>query len=189
MATDREQTGDAARLAHAGSVTLTGPFCSGTNPVTMRYGESWMTVFTRWGDGAAALRVLSLFMGVFLIFMGLGKTAWFGDSGHLVAELRQWREFAPSLSRWYLDTVAIPGAPLFARLVPVGELSTGAALVLGVRTGLAATVALAMILNFHVAMGVIFTYGYLTNGYGLPVVGALLALAVGGARLPFSLYR
>ena len=28
---------------------------------------------------------------------------------------------------------------------------------------------------------------YLRNGYGLPVLGGLLALAVGGTRLPLSL--
>jgi hypothetical protein len=34
-----------------------------------------------------------------------------------------------------------------------------------------------------------FTYGYLTNGYGLPVIGGLLALALGGASLPLSVKR
>ena len=36
------------------------------------------------------LRVLSLMMGAFLIFMGLGKLGWFADSSFLVAELRGW---------------------------------------------------------------------------------------------------
>ena len=148
-----------------------------------------MANFTTSGSVAGGLRVLSVLMGVFIVFMGLGKLAWFGDSGYLVAELERWREFAPSMSHSYLDTVAIPGAPVFARLVVLGELATGAALVTGVRIRLAATVALLMILNFHVAMGVIFTYGYLTNGFGLPVVGGLLALAIGGTKLPLSLGR
>lgn len=43
-----------------------------------------------------------------------------------------------------------------------------------------------MTLNFHVASGAIFVLGFFTNGYGLPVVGALLALAVGGAGLSWS---
>ena len=148
-----------------------------------------MANLTTSGSVAGGLRVLSVLMGVFLVFMGLGKTAWFGDSGFLVAELEGWREFAPSMSRWYLETVAIPGAPVFARLVVLGELATGAALVIGFRIRPAATVALLMILNFHIAMGVIFTYGYLTNGYGLPVVGGLLALVIGGTKLPLSLGR
>ena len=132
------------------------------------------------------LRALSVVMGVFLVFMGLNKTAWLTDSGLLLDELERWRELAPSVSRWYLEMLAIPGAPVFARLVLFGELSTGVALVLGYRVQVAATVAFMMVLNFHFASGIMFTYGYLTNGYGLPVLGGLLALAIGGARLPFG---
>ena len=130
---------------------------------------------------AVGLRGLSVLMGVFLVFMGLGKTAWLTDGGLLLAELERWRGLAPAASLWYLETVAIPGAPLFARLVPLGELATGAALVLGYRVQLAAAIALLMIVNFHFASGIVFTYGYLTNGYGLPVIGGLFALAAGGA--------
>ena len=141
------------------------------------------------GSGAGGLRVLSLFMGTFLIFMGLGKLGWFTDSSFLVAELRGWWGNAPALSRWYIDTVAMPGAPLFARLVPFGELAAGAALLAGFRVRLAAVVALAMVLNFHFAMGILFQSAYLTNGFGLPVVGSLAALALGARRLPFSISR
>ena len=141
------------------------------------------------GSGAGGLRVLSLFMGVFLISMGFGKLGWLTDSGLLTAELQGWWEGAPALSRWYIDTVAIPGAPLFARLVLFGELASGAALVAGFRVRLAAGVALLMVLNFHLTMGVIFHWAYLTNGYGLPVVGGLAALALGARRLPFSFSR
>ena len=135
------------------------------------------------------LRGLSVLLGVFLVLMGWGKTAWFSDEGILLAELDRWLALAPALSRWYLEIVAIPGAGLFAYLVPLGELAAGAAIILGYRTQLAATLALLMIINFHFASGIIFTYGYLTNGFGLPVLGGLFALAVGGAGLPFSVSR
>ena len=59
-------------------------------------------------------------------------------------------------------------------------------MVVGYRVQLAAAVALLMVVNFHFASGIVFTYGYLTNGYGLPVLGGLFALAVGGAGLPFG---
>jgi hypothetical protein len=36
---------------------------------------------------------------------------------------------------------------------------------------------------------VLFHYSYLTNGYGLPVLGSLMALAIGGSRLPFTISR
>ena len=132
---------------------------------------------------------MSLAMGIFLICMGLNKLGWLVDSRFLAAELAGWREFAPPISRWYIDTVAMPGAPLFARLVLFGEFASGAALVAGFRVRLAAGVALLMVLNFHFASGVMFQWGYLTNGFGLPVVGGLAALALGARRLPFSILR
>ena len=135
---------------------------------------------------AGGLRALAVFMGLFLLFMGLDKTGWLTDDGMLRPELERWRGLAPAASRWYLELVAIPGAPLFARLVLLGELATGTSLILGYRVRLAATVALLMVLNFHFASGIIFTSGYVTNGYGLPVLGSLLALALGGVKLPYS---
>ena len=44
-----------------------------------------------------------------------------------------------------------------------------------------------MVLNFHVASGALFRTDFVTNGYGLPVLGGLLALAIGAGRLPWSL--
>jgi len=141
------------------------------------------------GPSAAGLRVLSLLLGIFLIFMGLDKTDWLRDPGILIGLLREWREVAPPASRWYLDTIALPGAPVFARLVLAGELAAGMALICGFRVQLAASVALLMVLNFHFASDLIFHYAYLINPYGLPVLGGLLALAIGGRRLPLSLLR
>jgi uncharacterized membrane protein YphA (DoxX/SURF4 family) len=140
------------------------------------------------GIGAAArgLRVLAMFLGVFLIFEGLGKLAWFANSGLLHGALQGWLKDAPPTTRWYLETFAIPGVPMFARLVPFGELAAGGALLLGFWTRLAAGAAFLMVLNFHVASGAIFQYRFLTNGFGLPVLGGLLALAIGGGRLPWS---
>jgi uncharacterized membrane protein YphA (DoxX/SURF4 family) len=130
--------------------------------------------------------VLSLFLGVFFLFMGLDKLAWLTDASLLTRQLNEWLETSPAASRWYVQTIAIPGAPVFARLVPVGELATGVALITGFQPRVAALVGLFMVLNFHFAMGVLLRYSYLWNGYGPPVLGGLLALVVGGARLPFS---
>jgi uncharacterized membrane protein YphA (DoxX/SURF4 family) len=141
------------------------------------------------GASAGGLRVLSLALGVFFLGMGLDKTGWLADPGLLTAELRRWHETAPAASRWYLETVAIPGAPVFARLVLAGELAVASALVAGVHVRLAAVAGLVMVLNFHFAMGVMLRLDYLWNAYGPPVLGGLLALAIGGARLPVSLGR
>jgi uncharacterized membrane protein YphA (DoxX/SURF4 family) len=148
-----------------------------------------MTLLRQAGSSAGGLRVLSLLLGTFLIFMGLDKIAWFTNHEILLGRFQEWLDTAPRASRWYLETVAIPGAPVFARLVPAAELAAGAALVGGVWVRLAALLALLMILNFHFASDVLFHYSYLTNPYGLPVTGGLLALAIGGGRLPFSVSR
>jgi uncharacterized membrane protein YphA (DoxX/SURF4 family) len=148
-----------------------------------------MSILSKTGSSAGGLRVLSLLMGAFLIFMGLDKLGWFVDDGFLVGRLQEWRDIAAPASRWYLEKVAIPGAPVFARLVPLGELSAGTALICGIWVRPAAVVALLMVLNFHFAADILLHYNYLINGFGLPVIGGLLALAIGGGRLPFSVSK
>jgi uncharacterized membrane protein YphA (DoxX/SURF4 family) len=85
--------------------------------------------------------------------------------------------------------IAIPGAPVFARVVPIAELSAGSALILGIWVRWAAVLAMVMVINIHFAADIIFRYDYLINGYGLPILGGFAALALGGKRLPMSLSR
>lgn len=144
---------------------------------------------TRGGTGARAatgLRALALMLGVFFFFQAMGKARWLLDSSLLQEQLEGYLRTAPPISRWYLETFAMPGVPAFARIVMLGELATGLALLTGFWVPLAATLAFLMVLNFHVATGEIFSYAYLTSGFGLPVLGGLLALAVGGRNLPLS---
>ena len=88
-----------------------------------------------------------------------------------------------------LQTIAIPGSAVFAPLVLVGELTVAAALLCGFQVRLAALAGLFMVLNFHFAMGVLLRYSYLWNGYGPPVLGGLLALAIGGTDCPSASLR
>jgi uncharacterized membrane protein YphA (DoxX/SURF4 family) len=149
-----------------------------------------MSLLGRIGSPAGALRILSLALGIFLIFMAADKIAWLTDSAVLTRRLQEWRGMARPAARWYLDTIAIPGAPVFARVVVLAELAAGTALILGTRVRLAAALAFLMVVNFHFAADLIFRYAYLTNAYGLPILGGLLALAVGGGtRLPFSVSK
>jgi uncharacterized membrane protein YphA (DoxX/SURF4 family) len=146
-----------------------------------------MPGWTSPSSSSVGLRALSLLMGIFLVFMALDKTEWFGDAGILTGRLEEWRDSAGASSRWYLETIAIPGAPLFARLVPLAEIAAGMALILGFKVRLAAAAVFLMVLNFHFAADIVFHYSYLTNAYGLPLLGGLLALAIGGTRLPLAL--
>lgn len=140
-------------------------------------------------NAGASLRALSVVMGVFLIFMGIDKISWLTDDSVLAGRFREWLETAPAASRWYLEKLAIPGTPVFSRLVPLAEMAAGTALVCGFRVRLVAALALFMVLNFHFASDVLFHYSYLTNGFGLPVLGGLLALAIGGTGMPLSLSK
>jgi uncharacterized membrane protein YphA (DoxX/SURF4 family) len=135
---------------------------------------------------ASGLAVLRLLLGVFFVAEGLGKYAWLFKSEALAARLAAWQAGANEWSAWYLQHVALPYAPVFARLVVLGELACGVALLLGIYTRAAAAIGLFMVLNFHVASGALFRVDFLTNGYGLPVLGGLLALAIGAGRLPWS---
>lgn len=140
-------------------------------------------------SSARGLTALRLCLGVFFLFQGLGKTAWLTDAAPLTAQLQGFLETANTWNRAYLQTVCIPGAPVFARLVPLGELATAVSFLLGAYTRYAAILALLMVLNFHFAGGFIFDLRYLTNAYGPPVIGGLLALAIGGGALPLSLKK
>jgi uncharacterized membrane protein YphA (DoxX/SURF4 family) len=140
----------------------------------------------RQGTGLAILRVC---IGIFFIFEGIGKIRWFTDTSLLAAQLRGWAQAMPagSWSHAYLERVAMPYSSIFARLVPLGEITSGVALVAGVWTPFFALVAFFMALNFQFGSGALFKYGFFTSGYGLPVLGSTLALAFGGVRLPWSI--
>ena len=140
----------------------------------------------RQGTGLALVRIC---LGVFFIFEGLGKIRWFVDPSILAGQFAGWSSAAGpgSVSAWYLARVALPGLPYFARLVPLGEIGSGVALVIGLWTPIVAFVAFFMALNFQIASGAVFKYSFLTSGYGLPVLGATLGLTLGGVRLPWSI--
>ena len=136
-------------------------------------------------DGrTTGLTVLRICIGIFFIFEGIGKLGWFTDTSLLAEQLRNWSQSvsSSSLSHMYLVRVAIPGVRIFARLVPLGEIVSGVALVAGFWTPLFAFVAFFMALNFQFASGALFKYSFLTSGYGLPVLGSTLALALTGFR-------
>lgn len=139
----------------------------------------------RQGTGLAVLRVA---LGIFFIFEAFLKIKWLTDSSMLSAQFERWAAAAApgSISAIYLARIAVPGVAVFARLVPLGEFVSGLALVLGLWTPAFAFIAFFMALNFQIASGAVFKFNFLTNPYGLPVLGSTIALAIGGVRLPWS---
>ena len=126
-----------------------------------------------------ALLLLRVFLGVFMFFFGLDKASWLLDATPLVTQLASWLPDAPPASRWYLDRI-IPGAPVFARLIPLGTMLSGVALALGFWTRIAAAISLVLVLSLQLGAASMFRYAYLMDASGLPLVGGLLALVIGG---------
>ncbi len=137
----------------------------------------------------AGLSILRICIGVFFIFEGIGKIGWLTNTSLLTSQLAAWSQSVPagSWSHLYLERVAMPYSTVFARLVPLGEITSGVAMLTGFWTPFFALVAFFMALNFQFASGALFKYDALTSGYALPVLGATLALAIGGVRLPWSI--
>jgi uncharacterized membrane protein YphA (DoxX/SURF4 family) len=138
---------------------------------------------------ATGFVVIRLCLGVLFIAEGLGKLRWFLDSSALRSQLGVWLETAApgSIGQVYLQRVALPGVAVFARLVPLGELVCGAALLAGFSTTLFAFVAFFMLLNYQIASGAILKWSFLANRAAFPVLGSTLGLALGGIRLPWSI--
>lgn len=141
------------------------------------------------GDGRAriGLRLLAIGIGSFFLAMAANKLAWIEGPELLTQRFEQWLPTAAPYAKWYLHTIAIPGAPVFARVVPMAELCTGVALVTGTMTNVAAGAAFVMVLNFHVATSAFSSSEFLRDATGPPLLASLLALALAGGNLPFSI--
>ena len=73
--------------------------------------------------------------------------------------------------------------------MPLAELAAGLGLILGFWTRLVAVLALLMVMNYHFGRGFFYEWEFLIDGTGLPVLGGLLALSLGGSGLPLSIDR
>ena len=128
-----------------------------------------------------ALVTLRICLGVFMFFFGLERASWLLDASPVTTQLSAWLLDAPSISRWYLERI-IPGGPVFARAVPLGAMAAGFALALGFWTRMAAALSLVVVLSLQLGAGSMFRYSYLMDASGLPLVGSLLAILIGGER-------
>src|SRR5262245_24208202 len=114
----------------------------------------------------AALRLLTLGLGVFFLFMSINKVAWLTNPNLLTDRFTRWMPNAAPYAKVYLRNVAIPGGPVFARVVPVAEFLTAMAFFTGVLTNVAAGLALFMIFNFHTATSSFSSIEFLRDGTG-----------------------
>ena len=152
-----------------------------TRPYGSGFGDVGSTGQRTTGGRAqrVALSVLRVCLGVFMFFFGFERASWLLDATPLSTQLASWLVDAVPLSRWYLERL-IPGAPVFARLVPLGAMLSGLALTLGFWTRIAAATSLVVVLSLQLGAGSMVRFTYLMDANGLPLVGALLALMIGG---------
>ena|SRR6188768_421444 len=129
-----------------------------------------------------ALLVVRIALGIFFIFEGWDKLPWMTDPGLLATALQKWADAGVPIARWYIETILIPGVSVFARLVFLGEVAAGLALISGIWLRPAAILAFLMVLNIHFAHSSIFQFGFLSKGDGLPILGGLLALAIAAGQ-------
>jgi uncharacterized membrane protein YphA (DoxX/SURF4 family) len=136
-----------------------------------------------------ALLVVRIALGIFFIFEGWDKLPWMTNPGLLAAALQKWADTGVPIAKWYIETILIPGVSVFARLVFLGEVAAGLALISGIWLRPAAILTFLMVLNIHFAHSSIFQFGFLSKGDGLPILGGLLALAIAGGNSSSKLNR
>ena len=140
---------------------------------------------------ATGLTILRVCLGVFLPVRGHRQFCWFGNSSLLAGQLAGWLQTsgAAALNRDYLERFAIPYVAILARLVPLGEIASGLALIVGFWTPVFAFVAFVMAVNFNFASGAMLKYSFLTSGYGLPVLGSDAGIDIWRGAAAFELSR
>ena len=115
----------------------------------------------------AILALLRIAAGISLFTSGLQKLAWFRSTVPLDQVLARWSEHPGNAVVAKYLAVATAHHGLFARLVPLGELTLGALLMVGFLTPLAALLAFVMVLQFQFASGQLFSLNYLRGQSGL----------------------
>lgn len=132
----------------------------------------------------AFLRVV---VGLFFLAQGINKLDWFTSSEFLRTSLDRYAQNAPSLTLWYQNHVAYPGIEVWSRMIPTGEMLIGIALLLGLLTRPTLIIALAMVLNFHLTNGTLFSRGLIYNPFGLLLISNLIVLLASKAGSTFAL--
>jgi len=139
----------------------------------------------REATGLAALRVC---LGVFTLADAFFKLRWLINSEGFATRASEWAKNANPWNTGFLHHVVLPYVAILSRVVLIGEVCVGLGLLLGIFTRPLAIIAFLMVLVFQFATGTLFHPElFVRDGLGLPLLGGLLALAIGAGRLPWSL--
>ena len=130
---------------------------------------------------------LRIVIGVFFIAQGLNKLDWYTTSEFLRTSLDRYSLNASPATVWYQKHIAYPGIEAWSRLIPTGEMLIGIALILGLLTRAALIGAIALVLNYHLTNGSLFTLAFLSNPYALVILSCLLFLLASKAGSVFAM--
>jgi thiosulfate dehydrogenase (quinone) large subunit len=119
---------------------------------------------------------LRIVVGLFFLGQGINKLDWYANSEFLRTSLDRYAQNAPSFTVWYQNHVAYPGVEVWARMIPTGEMLIGIGLILGLLTGPTLIIALALVINYHLANGSLFSSSLISNPFGLLLIGTLIVL-------------
>jgi thiosulfate dehydrogenase [quinone] large subunit len=94
---------------------------------------------------------------------------------------------AHRVTQWYLTSVAVPGVETWARLIPMGEMAIGVALILGLLTLPTLIVSSLLVINYQIATGTLFSPAFFFSPYALLLLSTILILMFSKAGDRFSL--
>ncbi len=130
---------------------------------------------------------LRIAIGIFFLAQGLNKLEWYSSSEFLRTSLDRYSQNPSPAAGWYQKHVAYPGIEAWSRMIPTGEMLLGVVLVLGLLTRTALAGAIALVLNYHLTNGSVFTSAFFFNPYDLVLLSCLLFLLVSKAGSVFAI--
>ena len=126
-------------------------------------------------------------VGVFFIAQALNKLDWYSSSEFLRTSLDRYALNANPVSAWYQHHVAYPGVEAWSRSIPTGEMLIGIALIAGLLTRATLIITIALVVNFHLATGNLFTTAFFSNPYAFLLLSCLVFLVFNNAGGSFAL--
>ena len=130
---------------------------------------------------------LRIIVGLFFLGQGFNKLDWYPSSEFLRTSLDRYAQNAPPLTAWYQIHVAYPGIEVWSRMIPTGEMLIGIALVLGLLTVPTLIIALALVVNYHLANGALFSNHLIADPYGLLLIANLIVLTASNSGSTLAL--
>ena len=101
---------------------------------------------------------------------------WLTNPQPLIDSLTGFRAHAAEYQLYYLDTIAIPYAGVWSKIMATGETALGLSLLLGLLVRLSSLMGIIMVLNFYAANGSLYSLRFFSSAWSALIVVSLLVL-------------